>query len=165
MTPVALTLYVAIAVAGLAAFASFLLLGTRYASPRSLGFCLLAFGSALSAAMLRDLGRLAVIGREATGVVEVVVWHNKAAHPVVRFTTTDGQEVQFRCRQGVSRGVYEPGQSVPVLYLQSDPEFAVVATGRSLGGSLAGGAAFCGVVLASGLALMVWRPRSKLSSH
>lgn len=133
MTDVELALYVLIAATAVAAFASFILLGTRFASPRRLGWCLVLFALAIFAALGRYHYRLIVGGDRAEGVIEDLIPKRKSGlRPAVRFTTADGDEVRFTCHQGVSAGIYAVGNTVPVYYLPSDPPFAVVATWPSL---------------------------------
>ena len=45
-------------------------------------------------------------------------------HPVVQFTTQQGQMVHFRESVGSSPPRFQPGQSVPVRYIPSDPQRA-----------------------------------------
>ena len=40
-------------------------------------------------------------------------------HPIVRYKTAAGESIEFRCRFGYRQGLYEPEQSVDVVY---DPE-------------------------------------------
>jgi hypothetical protein len=132
MTPVEIALYVLIATSGLLAFVHFILLGTNYASPVRFGACLIAFGVSLFLALSYYQLRLVLFGERTEGVVTDVVPRRKAYRPVVRFVAKDGQEVEFRCRQGVQQDTYAVGQSVPVYYLASDPTFAIVASRQSL---------------------------------
>ena len=151
MTTVALIVYVWIVANGLAAFASFILLGTRYASSRRLGWSLVLFGGSIVTALARDPIRLVCFGEHAEGVVEGLIPKRKTGlRPAVRFVTADGQEARFVCRQGVSRGVYAVGDSVPVYYLPSDPSFGIVATRQSLWQPVGFGLLFAAIPLLLG---------------
>jgi Protein of unknown function (DUF3592) len=133
MTAVEIAIYVWIVTGGLATFASLLFLGTRYASPRRLGWSLILFGCSILAALGRMPIRLLVFGERAEGVIEQLIPKRKTGlRPAVRFVTADGAEARFVCRQGVSGGVYSVGDTMPVYYLPSDPSFGVVATRPSL---------------------------------
>jgi hypothetical protein len=158
MSTVEITLYVLIAAGGLSSFASFILLGTRFGSVRRLGACLMVFGIGIVLALGHYQYRLVLFGDRAEGVVEEVVARRKAYRPVVRFVSGDGQEVRFRCRQGVLQDTYAVGQSVPVYYLRSDPAFAVVASRPSLWQPLVIGTAVGLLPLVAGGVMIARRP-------
>lgn len=140
MTAIDLVLFVLILGAGVLAFACFILLGTRFASPRRLGFCLIVMGAAMLTALGRYQLQLALLGERSTGVVERLERVRGGTRPTVRFPTADGQEIDFRCKHGVGATTYQVGQEVEVYYLADHPHFAVVATWQSLWLPLAIGA-------------------------
>lgn len=50
-------------------------------------------------------------------------------HPVVSYTTRDGQETQFESPIGTSPRLQREGQQVPILYNPANPTDARIATG------------------------------------
>ena len=54
---------------------------------------------------------------------------NYRDHPIVRYTTRDGQTAQFESPVGTLPRLHREGQSVPILYNPANPAEGRIATG------------------------------------
>jgi hypothetical protein len=75
------------------------------------------------------MGRFLATAREASGTVTELVYENVAQkrrmHPVLRYTTADGREVEGRSWQHYSA---EVGQKLALLYDPADPAHVEIGT-------------------------------------
>src|SRR5262245_60533742 len=143
MTPVEIALYALIVVSGLASFLSFILIRNTPGWRKIMAVSLIVFGGSMLAGISRYQYRLAFAGVRAEGVITKITPAKKSYRPVVNFSLPDGSTQEFRCKHGVWRDTYQVGEAVSVLYLESDPTFAVVANRISLYQPIAFGTLFC----------------------
>ena len=106
---------------------------------------------AFAASAARAPGVLTELRWRAVGRTTGASSSSRVAFPVVRFTTSDGREVEVETDQGRSPAPGEEGQALTVLYDPADPTRVVIeefrGQGRTVNGCLgAMGVAF--VVLA-----------------
>lgn len=154
MTPIEIALYVVIAGSGLVSFLSFILARNTPGSKTLMGVSLVIFGTSMLAGIGRYQYRLALVGVRTEGVITKITPARKSWRPLVSFPLPDGETQEFRCKHGVLRETYTVGEVVPVLYLESDPTFAVVATWTSLYQPILLGTLICSVPVGLGVFLL-----------
>jgi hypothetical protein len=122
------------------AFVFVFLIRTRWGG-LPVGVCLCVASVGLFVALASQY-HVAIFGQDAEGVIEEIVPMKRDRSAWVRFVDGRGEEVRFRCRQGVYRGPYQVGDTVPVRYLESEPTHAAIANRQSLWQPLAIGTVF-----------------------
>jgi hypothetical protein len=136
---------------------------------KTIGYTLLLLSLVLVLALARYQYQLAVFGARAEGkVVDLaqVLPNTPGGHqedqqpgtityrPVVDFTTTAGQPVEFKAQQDANQGVYAVGQTVAVRYMPAHPGFAEVDSWPSLWRPLLLGSLFDWGLCAGGILLI-----------
>jgi len=134
---------------------------------RVIGYSVLLFGVVLVLNLARYQYQLAFLGSHADGVViEVQVKtppsrsrdKNGGAtfdyRPRIRFTTEEGQEIEFLAAQNVVKDAYRPEDLVKVRYMSAHPEFAEIDSWGSLWMPLLFGTIFDGLICFAGVFLI-----------
>ena len=138
------------------AFVFFFLIRTRWGGLVPAGVCLVAASVGLFIALASQY-QVAIFGEDAEGVIEEIVPLKRDRRAWVRFVDGRGEEVRFSCRQGVYRGPYKLGDTVPVRYMEAEPTHATIANRQSMWQPLAIGTLFSFAPLV--LAAIIFRKR------
>ena len=101
---------------------------------------------------------LDLIGVRTTGTV-VEVSGFEATAPIVQFTTSDGEQIEFKSYYASNTIVFSVGEDVQVLYLAGNPRIAEVSlSGRLNYPSNAGTTCLGIILLLGGLIALMNRP-------
>lgn len=141
------------------AFAFVFLLRRKRWSLTFVGVSLLVSSGGLFVALASQF-HVALFGDDAEGRIVDTHWERRNSYVIVRYTTPAGNDVDFRCRQGVSRGNYKVDELVPVRYLPTDPTHATIANRESMYQPLIIGALFSSALL-FGAALILWKQTTR----
>jgi hypothetical protein len=88
-----------------------------------------------SVGMLVSLGstfQIVLFGENAEGMIVEIHLERRHEYVRVRYTTPEGNEVDFRSSQGIKAGAYRLNELVPVRYLTQTPTRAMIANRQSM---------------------------------
>jgi hypothetical protein len=110
------------------------------------GLCLIVASIGLFIALASQF-HVALFGEDVEGKIVKVHLERRHEYVMVRYTTPEGNEVDFRWGQGINRVTYKVNELVPVRYLPHDPTRAMIANRQSMDQALTIGTVFSLVLL------------------
>jgi hypothetical protein len=131
------------------------------------GLCLIVASVGILVSLASNI-QIVLFGKDAEGIIVEIHLERRHEYVRVRYTTPEGNEVDFRSSQGIKAGTYEINELVPVRYLPNAPTRAMIANRQSMYQPLTMGTVFSlALLIAAGFVLRKRsaRPNPSLGSH